>query len=126
MELSAESQKKTFIVEKRSAQRFGLALPLIALEGDEGATHDLSATGIFFETDCSYEVGSTIKLVLGYPAGTHTQPLTCEAEVVRVSPTGGGFNTAVRLLTPLFTEPTKESARVPRHSGKLSLVAKTC
>lgn len=30
-------------------------------------------------------------------------PLTCEAEVVRVSAVGKGFNIAVHLLTPLFS-----------------------
>ena len=104
METSMQEDAKVLVNDQRAAQRFGTALRL-TVEGEEGATHDMSATGLCFESDRNYAVGSTIELVIEYPGGTRMHPLACEAEVVRVVPAGEQFNIAVRLLTPLFSEP---------------------
>lgn len=101
MEADSITEKKAVLVDHRVAPRFGVALRL-TVDGNEGATHDLSATGLSFASDRGYEVGSPLELVLEFPGGTNPHPLTCEAEVVRVTPVGDGFNVAVRLLTPLF------------------------
>ena len=101
MEIMVPGEKKASIVDQRTAQRFGVALRL-TVEGVEGETHDLSATGLHFESECNYEVGDRIELVLEFPSAGHVYPLTCEAQVVRASSAGEGFNIAVRLLTPLF------------------------
>ena len=103
MQTTAGGEKKATLLEQRAAQRFGVALRL-TIEGDEGATHDLSATGLYFQSDRSYEVGASMELVLEFPGAGRTHPLTCEAQVVRVTPAGDGFNIAVRLLTPLFPD----------------------
>lgn len=103
MDISAQVEKKAFLRDQRAAQRFGLALHL-TVEGDEGATHDLSATGLYFASEAAYVPGQTITLVLEFPGVPGTRKLGCEAEVVRVTPVGRGFNVAVRLLTPLFSE----------------------
>ena len=103
MTIPATGEKKAMIVEQRTAQRYGLALRL-TVEGGEGATHDLSATGLYFESDRSYPVGERIELVLEFPGAKRVYPLTCEAQVVRVTAAGEGFNIAVRLLTPLFSD----------------------
>ena len=103
MTIPMPGEKKAVIVEQRAAQRFGLALRL-TVDGGEGATHDLSATGLYFESDRGYKVGERIELVLEFPGAQRVYPLTCEAEVVRVSAVGQGFNIAVRLLTPLFSD----------------------
>lgn len=103
MNIPASGEKKAVLVEQRIAQRFGLALRL-TVDGDEGATHDLSATGLYFESDRGYTVGERIELVLEFPGAKRVYPLTCEAEVVRLSAVGKGFNIAVRLLTPLFSD----------------------
>ena len=101
METESTTEKKAVLVDHRAAPRFGMALRLI-VEGEEGATHDLSATGLSFASDRSYEVGNKLELVLEFPGSTGPHPLTCEAEVVRATPVGDSFNIAVRLLTPLF------------------------
>lgn len=103
MNIPVPGEKKAVLVEQRIAQRFGLALRL-TVDGGEGATHDLSATGLYFESERGYEVGEHIELVLEFPGGKRVYPLTCEAQVVRVSAVGAGFNIAVRLLTPLFSD----------------------
>jgi hypothetical protein len=101
METDSTTEKKAVLVEHRAAPRFGVALRL-TVEGEEGATHDLSATGLSFASDRSYEVGSKLELVLEFPGSGRPHPLTCEAEVVRATPAGDSFIIAVRLLTPLF------------------------
>ncbi|MGC1175848.1 PilZ domain-containing protein [Polaromonas sp.] len=101
METDSTTEKKAVLVEHRAAPRFGVAVRLM-VEGEEGATHDLSATGLSFASDRSYEVGSQLEMVLEFPGSTGPHPLTCEAEVVRAIPVGDSFNIAVRLLTPLF------------------------
>lgn len=103
MNISAMGEKKAVLVDQRAAQRFGLALRL-TVNGGEGATHDLSATGLSFESERGYEVDERIELVLEFPGGQRVYPLTCQAKVVRVSAVGEGFNIAVRLLTPLFSD----------------------
>ena len=103
MTQALKSEKKAVVLEQRAAQRFGVALRM-TVDGDEGATHDLSATGIYFESDRSYPLGERIELVLEFPSANRVYPLTCEAEVVRVSAVGERFNIAVRLLTPLFSD----------------------
>lgn len=103
MEMPPGGEKKDSLLEHRAAQRFGVAVRL-TIDGDEGATHDLSATGLYFQSERSYEVGASLELVLEFPGAGRTHPLTCEAQVVRVTPAGDGFNIAVHLLTPLFPD----------------------
>ena len=104
MQTTAGNEKKARVLEQRAAQRFGVAVRL-TIDGDEGATHDLSATGLYFQSERSYELGASLELVLEFPGAGRTHPLTCEAQVVRVTPAGDGFNIAVRLLTALFSDP---------------------
>ncbi|MBA3594224.1 MAG: PilZ domain-containing protein [Pseudomonadota bacterium] len=100
---STQGEKKAVLQDQRAAQRFGLAVR-VTVEGGEGATHDISATGLYFASDTSYVPGQVIEMVLEFPGAKRTRQLTCEAEVVRVTPVGEGFNVAVRLVTPLFAE----------------------
>ena len=103
MDTSTSTETKAVLIDQRAAQRFGLALRL-TIEGDEGATHDLSATGLYFASDTAYVPGQTFTMVLEFPGVAGTRKLSCEAEVVRVTPVEEGFNVAVRLLTPLFPD----------------------
>jgi hypothetical protein len=91
-------------MDQRSADRFGLALP-ITLEDAEGETHDLSENGILFETTIEPKVGARISMTIQYGVGGRSHELACQAEVVRVQRVGEKVNVAARLLTPLFSEP---------------------
>lgn len=87
--------------DQRSSDRFGIALP-ITMEGGEGQTHDISESGILFETQCAPEVGARINMTLQYSIDGHDYQLGCEVEVVRVERIGDKVNVAGRLLAPLF------------------------
>lgn len=95
----------------RSADRYGLVLP-ITMEGEEGSTQDLSATGVLVESDTAPSVGSKVELTLQYPWRGRQHQLACGGEVVRVERHGDSFNIAVRLSQPLFGEPAPDG-RVP-------------
>ena len=66
---------------QRRAERFGVGLPY-TLDGQEGQTRDLSATGLSFESDTAYPIGTIIDLTLRYGLDGHNFPLQCQVEVI--------------------------------------------
>jgi hypothetical protein len=88
---------------ERSAQRFGLALP-ITMEGEDCSSHDISATGLLVESPAAPAVGAQVSLTLQYRGQDEEMQLDCEGQVVRVERHGDSFNIAVRLSRPLFHE----------------------
>ena len=95
---------------QRAAERFGLALP-ITMEGEECASHDISATGVLLECPAAPELGATVSLALQYRAEGQDFSLGCRGEVVRVERHGDNYNIAVRLSQPLFAD------AVPQEGG---------
>lgn len=91
------------VSNKRVAERFQVELP-ITLEGDEGSTLDLSATGVKFESSTAPELGAVVDLNLQYLMEGQNFELACRGEVVRVEREGDHFSIAVRLESPLFRE----------------------
>lgn len=100
---------QTPATEQRTADRFAVALP-ITMEGEEGATHDLSAGGILFESPSAAVLGEQVTVQLQYRRYGIDHRLDCRGRVVRVERSGDSFNIAVQLNQPLFEEPV--SARV--------------
>jgi Tfp pilus assembly protein PilZ len=72
--------------ERRRGERFSLTLP-VKLNDGTGIIHDISTSGIFFETENAYSIGDTIGLFLHFEHET----LRCEARVVRVEVRKGQF-----------------------------------
>lgn len=89
--------------EQRSSERFGLALP-ITMEGEDCASHDLSATGLLLESASAPLVGATVDLTLEYQRRGQEHHLACQGQVVRVERLPRGYNIGVRLSAPLFAE----------------------
>ena len=85
--------------DQRAAPRFGVGMPY-TVDGHEGQTRDLSATGLSFDSDIDYPVGSLVDLVLRYGLDGHNFPMACQVEVVRVEPCGPGFTVAARWCQP--------------------------
>lgn len=82
--------------ERRRAERFAAAMP-VSIDGRAGTTEDLSSSGLSFLADRPYEIGSRIELVIEYLLDGHNYPLRCEAEVVRIEPSGEGYRVGARL-----------------------------
>ncbi|AEG92803.1 PilZ domain-containing protein [Ramlibacter tataouinensis] len=95
--------KQTPRTDQRAADRFGVALP-ITMEGEEGATHDLSAGGILFESPSDAVLGEQVTVQLQYRRHGIDHQLDCKGRVVRVERCGDGYNIAVQLNQPLFGE----------------------
>ena len=88
---------------QRSAERYEVELP-ITMEGEEGATQNLSSTGMLIESSAAPEIGARVEMTLQYLMDGQDFALACQGEVVRVERRGDGYNIAVRLHQPLFTE----------------------
>ena len=86
--------------DRRQARRYRIALP-VALEHGTGVTRDVSACGVFFETDLSFSPGVTISLSLVLEHADADGPLCfqCQGEVVRVEQRAGKVGVAVRLTS---------------------------
>jgi len=84
------------IPDRRKAPRFRVAIPVELLEGT-GITRDLSAYGVFFETDRSFALGEVIQfaLVLEYIDPRQPVRLQCRGHVVRLERQGNTVGVAV-------------------------------
>ena len=97
----------------RVAERFAVAMPVV-LEHGEGATHDLSSTGVLFESAIAPKVGAWVDLTLKYLNEGEPFDLRCRGKVVRVETVGDGYNVAVRLSEPLFPDRIRLDPSPPR------------
>lgn len=86
------------IPDRRKAPRFRVALPVELLEGT-GITRDLSAGGVFFETDRSFALGEVIQftLVLEYINPRQPVRLQCRGHVVRLERQGNTVGVAAAI-----------------------------
>ncbi len=82
--------------ERRQVTRFIIALP-VEFENGTGITRDVSASGVFFETERPFALGERVCLTLvlgGTPPNVKVR-LQCQGEVVRVEQLGGKVGVAV-------------------------------
>lgn len=81
--------------ERRGAKRYELRLPVRYREGCVGVTRNISASGVFFETDRAERDGDSFVLEVELAVAT----IRCEGCVVRVEPHGSRFGVALELAT---------------------------
>jgi hypothetical protein len=89
--------------DQRGAARFDTALP-VYLAGTTGETHNISAQGVYFETDVRQEVGALVNFTLEFTLYGERHQLLCEGKVIRVDTGNGRIGVAARLVTPFFAE----------------------
>jgi hypothetical protein len=89
-------------VEHRTAARFETALA-VDVEGLSARTRNISATGVYLETDVDLPLGSLLNLNFEFTHGARTHWFACEGKVVRVAHADGQSGVAARLLTPFFS-----------------------
>lgn len=87
----------------RAEERFDTQLP-VRINGAPGEAHNISAHGIFLETDVRQEVGALVNFTVEFMLYGRPQRLLCEGKVVRVDEQDGRVRIAARLLAPLFEE----------------------
>ena len=69
--------------EKRKGKRVSAALP-VAVEGMPAMARDVSATGIFLETDANYALGSAVNVALDLDTPWGKVMFQCQGRIVRV------------------------------------------
>ena len=86
--------KGTYRIEPR--EQVTLSLQLIG--GGNGVTRDISASGLYFETDRELQVGSLIdfEIELDTPGGP--MKFKAQGQIVRIEPLGGRTGAGVKLL----------------------------
>ena len=81
---------------RRSERRVSTALPFI-LGSAAAVTRDVSASGIFAETDMQFPLGEPLTFCLPLDGRNGKLVLTGEAHVVRVEPRNSKVGIAVRI-----------------------------
>ena len=81
------------------------ALP-VDLGGVAGVARDVSASGMFFETDASYAIGSSISIALDLDTPWGKVMVKCQGKIVRLEPHNRKVGVAVQ-----FTESALDPGR---------------
>lgn len=86
----------------RGADRFDTELP-VEISGAKGLTRNISATGVYFETQVTQEIGSRVSFTVEMTVRGEVLKLVCEGEVVRVDRKDGTVGIAAKLDGSFFT-----------------------
>ena len=86
----------TMLSEKRFENREQLVLPVVLPGGMMGKTHNISTTGLFFEAECEYQIGSQIDLTIDLSTVGRPFFLKASGEVLRTQDLGERNGVAVK------------------------------
>lgn len=87
---------------ERRADRFDVELP-VEMDGVQGLTRNICATGIYFETDMAQAPGSHVRFTVEVTIRGEKSKMVCEGEVVRVENKDGVVGVAVELSSSFFS-----------------------
>ena len=90
------------VKQERGADRFDTELP-VEMAGAKGLTRNISATGVYFETQALQEPGSHVNFTVEVTVRGEVLKLGCEGEVVRVDHKDGMIGIAAKLGRSFFT-----------------------
>lgn len=86
-------------VEHRSEPREALVLPVNLTAGGQGVTRDISASGLYFETDSELQVDSAVDFEIELQTSAGPVKLVARGTVMRIEQTGDRTGVAVKLLS---------------------------
>ena len=89
---------------ERGADRFDTELP-VEMGGIRGLTRNISATGVYFETEAAQTPGSHVHFTVEVNVQGEKLKLVCEGEVVRVDRKAGALGIAAKLVSSFFVDP---------------------
>lgn len=84
--------------EHRTEPREPIELPLQMDDGASAVTRDISATGLFFETDSEQRVGNLINFEINLDTPDGPMKLKAQGQIVRIESQGGRTGVGVKLL----------------------------
>lgn len=94
---------------KRTEERIACTHP-VDLGNTKGVTRDISASGIYFETNASYAPGNRINFTVEFDSPAGKLMLKCDGEIIRVEPRGGEVGVAVKIIESVLAPvPTNHS-----------------
>ena len=82
---------------KRREERVSAVLP-VSLGNAEGSTCDVSASGMFFETSATFEMGCEIDFSVEFDAPEGKRILRCRGSIVRTVVRGDRLGVGVKIL----------------------------
>lgn len=88
--------------DHRAAARFDTALT-VDVAGLKAEARNISASGVYFETDVDLPLGSVVHLSVQFTHGGRNHLVACEGKVVRVTHEDGHHGVGAQLLTPFFS-----------------------
>jgi hypothetical protein len=88
---------------QRAADRFTSELP-IEINGLQGLTRNISATGVYFETTRDQAPGSRVHFVVEVTVNGERLKMVCAGEVVRVEHKDATVGVAVKLANSFFAD----------------------
>lgn len=88
--------------DHRAAARFDTALA-VDVAGLKAEARNISATGVYFETDVDLPLGSLVSMNVQFTHGGRKHSVACEGKVVRVTHEDGHHGIGAQLLTPFFS-----------------------
>lgn len=88
---------------QRSADRFDTELP-VEIDGISSLTRNISATGMYIETDTHQTPGSHVHFTVEVVVRGQNLKLVCEGEVVRVEQKGDTTGIAIKLDKSFFSD----------------------
>ena len=83
---------------KREEERVPAARP-VKLERGTGITRDVSASGVFFETDVELAAGSEISFAIELDGPGGKMMFNCQGQIVRVEHRSGKVGVAAKIVT---------------------------
>jgi hypothetical protein len=95
--------KKPLFPHERGADRFDTELP-VEMGGIQGLTRNISATGIYFETETAQEPGSRVHFTVELNVRGEKLKLICEGEVVRIGRSDRVLGIAAKLVSSFFSD----------------------
>jgi len=93
--------------DKRVERRVAAVLPVTLgnLENGNSKTRDVSASGLFFETDASLAPGAEIHLAVEIDTPAGRRVLKCQGTIVRVERLENRLGCAVKIVESLLVRP---------------------
>jgi len=83
---------------KRAEERVLATRPVRLDRGGTGVTRNVSASGVFFETDVNYAAGSEISFAIELDGPTGKMMLKCQGQIVRVERRDGKVGVAAKIV----------------------------
>jgi Tfp pilus assembly protein PilZ len=83
--------------EKRAEERVAAVLPA-GVGGAAAMLHNVSASGMYLETDAEYAVGSTVDLALDLDTPWGQVMVRCQGRIVRLQPHDHKVGVAVQFV----------------------------